>query len=100
MGLGPRELQLKALREANCRSTSESTNAPKGMILQSTSSPKPVMSSSFDGLASHVRRRGRPTLGEIALTYQALKPWVVLGISRSTWYARRASRQPLPPPYP
>ena len=40
--------------------------------------------------ATSVVRRGRPRLEERGKTLQAVKPWVELEMSRTTWYRRQA----------
>jgi predicted GIY-YIG superfamily endonuclease len=37
------------------------------------------------------RMAGRPRLGEEEKTFEATKPWVEAGMSRSTWFRRRAA---------
>jgi hypothetical protein len=34
-------------------------------------------------------RRGRPMIGGERMTFEATKPWLVLGMARRTWYRRR-----------
>ncbi len=38
------------------------------------------------------RKRGRPRLELRHKTYEATKPWRPKGMSRSTWYRRKAER--------
>jgi hypothetical protein len=44
-----------------------------------------------DLLASQpiARKQGRPFKGNTEATFEALKPWVALGVSRMTWYRKR-----------
>ena len=37
--------------------------------------------------------RGRPRLERRHKSYEATKPWPAKGMSRSTWYRRRAERK-------
>ena len=37
-----------------------------------------------------VRKRGRPRLEDREQTLRARMPWVVMGMSRSTWFRRQA----------
>jgi hypothetical protein len=38
-------------------------------------------------------KKGRPRIEERARTIEARKPWLMLGMSRRTWYRRRAEQR-------
>jgi hypothetical protein len=38
-------------------------------------------------------RKGRPRLENIDRTFEAGKPWAALGMSRRTWYRRKAEKR-------
>lgn len=38
-------------------------------------------------------KRGRPRIENKEQTIMALKPWLALGMSRSTWYSRQAEKR-------
>ena len=38
-------------------------------------------------------KRGRPRLEDRAKTLKAKMPWIAMGMSRSTWYARQAEQR-------
>ncbi len=38
-------------------------------------------------------KRGRPRIGSKKKTAEVLKPWLKAGLSRRTWYRRRAERR-------
>jgi hypothetical protein len=43
---------------------------------------------------TNMQRRGRPRLGQPRYkSFETIKPWLAKGMSRSTWYRRRAERK-------
>jgi hypothetical protein len=38
-------------------------------------------------------RKGRPRIEDAPNSYEATKPWLALGWSRSTWYRRQAEKR-------
>ena len=67
--------QLRAMREANVVRAA----APK---------PRPAIARKASNGA---RPKGRPIAGEMHKSNEAMKPWIALGMSRRTWYRRKAS---------
>jgi hypothetical protein len=39
------------------------------------------------------RKTGRPRIEDIGRTNEAKKPWLKLGMSRTTWYRRQAEKR-------
>jgi hypothetical protein len=38
-------------------------------------------------------KKGRPRIEDKGKSFEATKPWVALGMSRRTWYARRKEKR-------
>ena len=85
--------QLRALREVkSSRGGGESRPASGPNRLAPEVQKAAVIAPVSAGVASGPReaKRGRPLDVDKAKTLTAIKPWVAAGMSRRTWYRRRA----------
>jgi hypothetical protein len=54
--------------------------------------PKPEPKPPAEPKPAAVTKRGRPLIEDQDKTFEAIKPWLVAGMSRASWYRRRARK--------
>jgi hypothetical protein len=80
----------RAMREA--QHSSDAARSPH--VRKPKPNPQPLIAPVSAAASEPAKpKRGRPRIEDRKKTLAALRPWIALGMSRATWYARQAEQR-------